>query len=31
MVSAHGGRLTIESLDTGTVVRLDMPAEAGAA
>jgi len=31
MVSAHGGRLTIESLGTGTVVRLDMPTEAGAA
>jgi nitrogen fixation/metabolism regulation signal transduction histidine kinase len=31
MVTAHGGRLTIESLDNGTVVRLDMPTEAGAA
>jgi len=31
LVSAHGGRLTIESLDSGTVVRLDMPTEAGAA
>jgi two-component system, NtrC family, nitrogen regulation sensor histidine kinase NtrY len=31
LVSAHGGRLTIESLETGTVVRLDLPTEAGAA
>lgn len=31
LVSAHGGRLTIESSTSGTIVRFDMPSEAGAA